>query len=105
MSGVRPDYILSPFWKSSHSLYLSQRERKGSLPWHNQFSRYLFNIVCAVLQGSVGSSREGDFISIIAFNMFHYLYLILIMLIEHANKEQFDCEQVEKSISINNTSL
>ena len=61
-------------------------------------SRYLFNIACAVLQGSVGSSiRGGGLISIIAFNIFHYPYLILL---EHDTKEQFDCEQVQNKLFV-----
>ena len=37
----------------------------------------------------------GGLISIIAFNIFHYPYLILL---EHDTKEQFDCEQVQNKL-------
>ena len=36
--------------------------------------------------------QEGGLISIIAFNIFHYPYLIFL---EHNTKEQFDCDQVQ----------
>ena len=37
----------------------------------------------------------GGLISIIAFNIFHYPYIILL---EHDTKEQFDCEQVQNKL-------
>ena len=39
----------------------------------------------------------GGLISIIAFNIFHYPYLILL---EHDTEEQFDCEQVRNKLFI-----
>ena len=39
--------------------------------------------------------QEGGLISIIAFNIFHYPYLILL---EHDTKEQFDCEQIQNKL-------
>ena len=47
--------------------------------------------------GLCGKFQEGGggLISIIAFNIFHYPYLILL---EHDTKEQFDCEQVQNKL-------
>ena len=50
------------------------------------------------LCSSIGLCRkfqEGGLISIIAFNIFHYPYLIFL---KHDTKEQFDCEQVQNKI-------
>ena len=39
--------------------------------------------------------QEGGLISIIAFNIFYYPYLIFL---EHDTKKQFDCEQVQNKV-------
>ena len=71
---------------------MSQRERKGILQF--SFSRYLFNIACAVLQSYVGNSRRG-----VLFQLLHSTYFIIhISFCLNMTLEQLDCEQVQNKL-------
>ena len=59
------------------------------------FKIYLQHCLCSSTGLSRKSQEGGGLISIIAFNIFHYEYLILL---EHDTKERFDCEQVQNKL-------
>ena len=80
--------------KGGDIISVSAWKKRYSVMRHPVFKIFLQHS-CAVLQGSVGSFRRGGLISIIAFNIFYYPYLIFL---EHDTKEQFDCEQVQNKL-------
>ena len=81
--------------KSSDIISVSAWKKRFSAMSQPVFKIYLQHCLCT----STGLCRKfqegGGLISIIAFNIFHYPYLILL---EHDTKKQFDCEQGQNKL-------